>query len=115
MSEKPMDSSWLSKLAPSDRVVAILLIVVGATFTVRLPAVPRARPAWLLHIGVLLAFIAVAAVMALRPPAAWVTWLRAIATIAALMLLSFSLGAPVPKIMPSRADPSLARVHRALL
>jgi len=114
MSEKRMDSSWLSKLAPSDRVVAILLIVVAATFTVRLPAVPRARPAWLLHTGVLLAFIAVAAVMALRPRAAWVTWLRAIATISVLMLLYSTLGAPVFEIIPWRADPILARVDRAL-
>src|SRR5215471_15963161 len=114
MSEKPMGSSWFSSLAPSDRAIAVLLFVIASTFAVRLPAVPAAKPAWLLHTGIFLAFVAVAAVMTLRPRASWVAWLRAIATISVLMVLYSTLGPPVFEIIPWRADRVLAGADRAL-
>jgi hypothetical protein len=114
MPGKPIGSTWFSRFAPSDRVVVILLFVIAATFSVRLPAVPQARPAWLLHTGVFLAFAAAAAVMTRRPDAAWVAWLRAVATICVLMLLYSTLGPPVFKIIPWRADRVLAAADTSL-
>ena len=98
----------------SDRMVLALLFTIVATFSVRLPAVPEVRSAWARHLGILLAFFAVVAAMSRRPGARWVVWARAAATIAILMYLYSSLGAPVFAIIPWRADRLLENVDRAL-
>ena len=108
------NGSSRARILASDWVVLFLLFVIAATFSVRLPAVPEARPAWALQLGILLAFAAAVALMAWRPRDAWVAWVRAIATVAVLMILYSSLGAAVFAIVPWRADAFLERVDRAL-
>jgi hypothetical protein len=102
------------RTSPSDWVILALLFTIAATFTIRLPSVPAARPSWALHTGIFLAFGAAVAAMASRPEAGWVAWCRAIATIAVLLFLYSSLGAPVFAIIPWRADALLAAADRAL-
>jgi len=102
------------RVLPSDWIILALLLTIATTFSVRLPAVPQARPDWALHVGILLAFGGAVAAMAWRPRAAWVAWVRAIATVAVLMVLYSSLGAAVFAIVPWRADRVLERVDRAL-
>ncbi|HYT33208.1 MAG TPA: hypothetical protein VEO37_11475, partial [Thermoanaerobaculia bacterium] len=94
--------------------ILALLFTIAVTFTIRLPAVPAARPSWALHVGVFLAFAAAVAAMASRPGAGWVAWCRAIATIAVLMFLYSSLGAAVFVIIPWRSDAALTAADRAL-
>jgi len=106
---------WLrNRTSLSDWVILALLFTIAATFTIRLPAAPRARSSWALHLGLLLAFGAVVGVMASRPRSRWVIWARAVATVAVLMFLYSSLGGPVFAIIPWRADRLLAGADRAL-
>jgi len=108
------NGSSQARVLASDWVVLSLLFIVAATFSLRLPAVPEARPAWALQVQILLAFAAVVAVMAWRPRDMWVPWVRALATVFVLMILYSSLGAAVFAIIPWRADAFLERADRVL-
>jgi membrane-associated phospholipid phosphatase len=113
MSSRAID--WLrNRTSLSDWVILILLFVIAATFTIRLPAVPQARLPWARHLGFLLAFATVVGAVAASPRSTWAVWSRAIATIAVLMFLYSSLGSPVFAIIPWRADRFLAEADSAL-
>ncbi len=94
--------------------VLALLLTIVVTFSVRLPTVPDVRSAWARHLAILLAFVALVVAMSRRPDARWVVWARAAATVAILMYLYSSLGAPVFAIIPWRADRFLENVDRAV-
>ena len=108
------NGSSRARVLASDWVVLSLLLTIAATFSLRLTVVPESRPAWALHVEILFAFGAAVAVMAWRPRDAWVKWVRAIATVAVLMILYSSLGAAVFAIIPWRADRFLEGADSAL-
>ena len=108
------NGSSRARVLASDWIVLSLLFTIAAAFSLRLPDVPEARPAWALQVEILLGFGLVVAVMARRPRDAWVAWVRAIATVAVLMVLYSSLGEAVFAIIPWRADGFLESADRVL-
>ncbi len=95
-------------LAPADRVTLAILIVVWITLTLRLPAVATLRSAWILHTALLAGFAALAAAMAARPLASWISSTRAVAIIAIMFALYLSLGKIAFAAIPWLGDPALA-------
>lgn len=103
----------LSRAPPSDRVTLAILSVVAVTYTAALPGRGDLLGLWALHAGLLAGFAALVLFLAPRESRPFAVPVRAVATLAIIFGLYFSL-ATIFRVIPWNADPALARADALL-
>jgi membrane-associated phospholipid phosphatase len=105
----------LLRLPPSDRTVMALLLLAVVVAALRWPVLGSVMAGYvLLHVGLLVAFSAVAYFLARHEQSTAVPFVRPLATVAVIFTLYTSLGKLGLAAMPYTADAALSRIDTGL-